>query len=82
MSTNTPSPERDETGKFTTDVDEEIFEAMPEVEPMRASDVAEIVGVSKSTANHHLNNLADEGRIEKKKFHEKRVVFFRTPSSN
>lgn len=77
MSTET-MPERDETGQFTTDVDEDIYAAVPkDGTPVIASEIAEKVGTSLSTTNNHLNALATAGKINKKKFHEKRVVWWR-----
>lgn len=78
MSNAEVMPERDESGRFTTDVDEAIYDAVPENgEPVIASEVADVAGTSLSTTNKHLNQLADDGKIRKKKFHEKRVVWYK-----
>lgn len=80
--TPTPqAPERDsDNGQYTSDTREIVFDAMPKTgEPVRARDVADAADVPRTTANYHLNKLWDSDRINKKEFHEKRVVWWFDP---
>lgn len=78
---SSPKVERaDDTGKFTSDTREEVFDALPVDEPFIASEIAEASGIPRTTVNYHLNKLAEEGRVEKKKFHERRVVWLKPGS--
>lgn len=68
---------RDSKGRFASDAPQQILQAMPsDGEPVIASEIADQIQLSNSTVNYHLNNLADDGRVCKKKFHEKRVVWW------
>jgi len=70
--------DRDEsTGQFTSDTRSEVYDAMPLGEPTIASEVADMSGLPRTTVNYHLNDLAEDGEIMKKKFHEKRVVWMK-----
>lgn len=77
MSATTTDLERDDSGEFTSDTREDVYDAVPEGEPVIASEVAEASGLPRTTVNYHLNKLAEAGRIRKKKFHKRRVVWFR-----
>lgn len=73
--------ERDEdSGQFASDTRQRVYEAMPAGEPVIASEIANEIGEARTTVNYHLNKLADEGRVTKKKFHKRRVVWLRLPS--
>lgn len=80
MSTPEPPdpPERDDTtGRYSSETREKVYGGMPQNgEPMRASDVADDTGLPRTTVNYHLNKLHEDGRVNKKKFHEKRVVWW------
>jgi predicted transcriptional regulator len=68
---------RDSNGRFVSDAPQQILNAMPsDGTPVIASEIADQIQLSNSTVNYHLNNLADDDRVCKKKFHEKRVVWW------
>lgn len=68
--------DRDETsGRFTSNTKSEVYDAMPLGEPTIASEVAEESDLPRTTVNYQLNDLAEDGKIMKKKFHERRVVW-------
>lgn len=52
-----------------------ILGAMPDDEPVIASEVADALSFPRSTVHYHLNRLAEGGAILKKEFHETRVVW-------
>lgn len=68
----------EDNGQFTSDTDEKILAAMPPNEPVRARDIADETDIPRTTVNYNLNKLADAGEVEKKKFHERRVVWWRS----
>jgi predicted transcriptional regulator len=67
----------DESGRFTStnDTRERVYEALPPGEPVIASEIADKIGEPRTTVNYHLNKLANNNRVRKKRFHEKRVVW-------
>lgn len=67
----------DESGQFTstTNIRERVYEALPPGEPVIASEIADKIDEPRTTVNYHLNKLADNNRIRKKEFHERRVVW-------
>lgn len=71
----------DDSGQFVSDTRGEVFDTMPVDEPVIASEIAEKADLPRTTVNYHLNKLANEDRIEKKKFHERRVVWLRPRSA-
>jgi|APHM01.1.fsa_nt_gi FaeA-like protein. len=59
-------PRRDDDSKFTSDIPEQIIDEMlNDGEPVIASEIAKMVGVSKSSANYNLDKLHDEGKVKK-----------------
>jgi predicted transcriptional regulator len=70
---------RDEdSGQFSSGTRKRVFDAMPDGEPVIASEIAESINEPRTTVNYHLNKLADDGKVSKKKFHERRVVWLKT----
>lgn len=67
----------DSSGQFTSNTRSEVYEAMPLGEPTIASEIAEKSDLPRTTVNYHLNDLAEAGKIMKKKFHERRVVWMK-----
>jgi Mn-dependent DtxR family transcriptional regulator len=69
MSTQSVPPERDdETGRYTASwSNEDFLEALRELGGVAGTtDVADRVDCSRKTAYHWLNDLADEGKVERR----------------
>lgn len=62
-----PYDERnDESGQFTpTYSADDFLEAIPKADPPTTSNIGEIVGCEYRTAYKWLNDLADEGQVER-----------------
>lgn len=71
----------DDSGQFSSDTRQRVYEAMPDGEPVIASEIAELANEPRTTVNYHLNKLAEDGRVAKKKFHERRVVWLKDPAT-
>jgi hypothetical protein len=62
------TPERDGEGKFTPKVpDEEILDAVRDLEPAGTADVGEVVGLARQNAGYRLQRLAEAGRVSRSK---------------
>lgn len=54
----------------------EILNVLNECEPYVAADVAAELEIPRRTADYHLRNLAEEGRIRRKKHSARRVTYW------
>ena len=62
------TPERDEDGQFSEQVpDEEILDAVRDLELAGTVDVGEAVGLRRQNAGYRLRRLAEAGRVNKSK---------------
>jgi DNA-binding transcriptional ArsR family regulator len=62
------TPDRGEDGTFTPQVpDDEILDAVAELEPAGTADVGEAVGLARQNADYRLRQLRDDGRVESAK---------------
>lgn len=65
-----PTDERDERGQFESKhgvTAEDVFETMEPLEPYTTGELADMVGAPQRTVFNYLNDLAEQGRIRKKK---------------
>lgn len=70
-----PEVTRGANGTFQSGTHDCVLDALPDdSEPVVVSKIADKINVLKTTANRHLNKLAANNNVNKKKFHEKRVV--------
>lgn len=72
--------ERDEKGRFEAGhgiTAKDVYNAMKPREPYSTSELAEHLGAPRRTVFHHLDNLAKEGKIQKKQPAETRVIWMR-----
>jgi predicted transcriptional regulator of viral defense system len=59
------TPERDDDGQFTARVpDEEILDAVRDLEPTGTVDVGEAVGLRRQNAGYRLRRLEEAGRLD------------------
>jgi predicted transcriptional regulator len=59
---------RNDSGQYEASVpDNEILEAVGELEPAGTSEVGEAVGLARQNADYRLRKLADAGDVSKKK---------------
>ncbi len=62
------TPERDEDGQFTARVpEEEILDAVRDLEPVGTVDVGEAVGLRRQNAGYRLRRLEEAGRLDRVK---------------
>jgi hypothetical protein len=62
------TPERDDDGQFTPQVpDEEILDAVRDLELAGTVDVGEAVGLRRQNAGYRLRRLAEAGRVNRSK---------------
>jgi predicted transcriptional regulator len=62
------TPERDEDGQFTARVpDEEILDAVRDLEPAGTADVGEAVGLARQNADYRLRRLEEAGCVDRQK---------------
>ena len=72
--------ERNSQGRFTAGHDvtaEDIYEAMEPFEPYTSREIADKLGIPRRTAYEFLDDLADAGRIRKKKPEPRRAIWIR-----
>lgn len=71
---------RDERGQFESEhgaTVKAVFEAMEPMEPYTTGEIAEIVGAPRRTVYNYLEELAEHGRIRKKKPEPRRAIWIR-----
>lgn len=77
----TPNPgddRNDETGEFVRTRDPEaVLAVMKPLEPYGTRELADELGWPRRTAYHVLDELAEEGRVRKKKLEPRRVIWIR-----
>lgn len=56
---------------------ERVLDAMDEREPYTAADVADALGVTRRAAHNYLEDLAEDGRVRRKKHTNNRVTWWR-----
>lgn len=56
---------------------EEVLEAMADCEPYWAGELADKLDSSRRTLHRRLDDLVEDGEINKKSYGERRVVFWR-----
>lgn len=75
-----PAEERNEHGRFVSEhgisVDD-VFKSMDPLEPYTTAELAESLDVPRRTVYKYLEELAESGRIQKKKPNERRVIWMR-----
>ncbi|POG56791.1 helix-turn-helix domain-containing protein [Haloferax marisrubri] len=77
---NTDSQPRKKDGQFTTRMSlEDVLAGMTVYEPYTASELGDKLGLPRTTTNYYLNQLHNQGEVQKKKFHATRVVWMKTP---
>ncbi|ELY85004.1 helix-turn-helix domain-containing protein [Natrinema altunense] len=72
--------ERNARGQFTAEHDvtaEAIYETMEPLEPYTSREIADKLDVPRRTAYEFLTDLADSGRIRKKKTEPRRAIWIR-----
>lgn len=70
--------DRDDKGRFapSTDADaDDLLNAMTPNEPYGTSELADHLNIPTRTARHYLNQLASEGRVNKKKPSETTAIW-------
>jgi predicted transcriptional regulator len=76
----TPAEERNEEGKYVSEhglTAEDVFDSMEPLEPYSTAELADDLNAPRRTVYKYLNELAEEGRITKKKPNERRVIWMR-----
>lgn len=71
---------RDEKGRFEPShgiTIEDVFEVMEPLEPYTTTEISDKLDAPQRTVFHYLNELAQEGRIQKKKPADTRVIWMR-----
>lgn len=71
---------RDDKGRFEASHElnaEDVFEAMEPLEPYTTSEIADALDAPKRTIFHYLDELSEEGKIQKKKPADTRVIWMR-----
>lgn len=64
----TEERKRAASGEYTPEYDDEdILALLPHDEPVTIPELLNDSDIPRSTLNYHLNRLADEGRVEKRK---------------
>lgn len=72
-------PDRDDEGKFSGDASkEDVYDVMEPLEPYTTGELANEIGIPRRTAYHYLEQLADGGRIRKKKPDPRSAIWIRT----
>lgn len=73
-----PEPDRDDAGRWVGDAGpDEVFDRMEPLEPYGTGELAKNLGIPRRTAYKYLQELADEGRIRKKKPEPKHAIWIR-----
>ena len=69
--------ERSDDGTYSETVTpEDVLALFTDVEPRTATEVADELGIARRTSLNKLNELADQGRIQKKKVGGRAVVWW------
>lgn len=72
--------ERNSKGRFTPSHDvtkSDVFDAMTVLEPYTSREIADEMGIPRRTAYKFLEELAESGRIRKKKPEARNVIWIR-----
>lgn len=75
-----PSSERNEEGKFQSEHGigtEDVFQAMDELEPYTTGELAEQLDAPRRTIFNYLEQLHENGRVQKKKPEPRRAIWMR-----
>lgn len=75
-----PTSERNEQGRFEPEhgkTKEDVFNAMEHFEPYTTGELADTLDIPRRTVFNYLDDLAEEGRIKKKKPEPRRVIWIR-----
>jgi predicted transcriptional regulator len=75
-----PSSERNEKGRFEAEHEvtkDDVFEKMEPLEPYTTGELAEKADAPRRTIYHYLEELYEEGRIQKKKPEPRRAIWMR-----
>lgn len=73
--------DRNSKGRFTSEhniTPDDIYEAMEPFEPYTSREIADKLAIPRRTAYEFLDDLADTGRIRKKKPEPRRAIWVRT----
>lgn len=76
-----PEANRNEEGRFESEhgiAVEDVFNAMEPLEPYTTGELANMLGAPRRTVYNYLEELAEQGRIRKKKPEPKRAIWIRT----
>lgn len=76
-----PNVNRNERGQFESEHGvtlEGVFDAMEPLEPYTTGELADIVGAPRRTVYNYLDDLAEQGRIRKKKPNPRSAIWIRT----
>jgi DNA-binding IclR family transcriptional regulator len=72
------SRERDNQGRFVASISaEDLLDEMEPLEPYMTAEVAGALDIPRRTAYKYLDELADDGRVRKKKPEPRRVIWIR-----
>lgn len=76
-----PNADRNEEGRFESEhgvTIEDVLEAMEPLEPYTTAELADMLGAPRRTVFNHLDKLAEQERIRKKKPEPRTVIWIRT----
>lgn len=76
-----PNANRNDQGRFESEhgvTVEDVFEAMEPVEPYTTGELANMLDAPRRTIYNYLEELAEQGRIRKKKPEPKRAIWIRS----
>lgn len=76
-----PTDKRNERGQFESEhgiTAEDVFDAMEPLEPYTTGELADIVDAPQRTVFNYLDDLAEQGRIRKKKPNPRSAIWIRT----
>lgn len=74
-----PEPDRDDGGRWVGEADpDEVFGRMQPLEPYTTGELADLLDIPRRTAYKYLEELANDGRIRKKKPEPRRAIWIRS----
>lgn len=75
-----PAEQRNDNGRFESEhglTTDDVFERMDPLEPYTTGELAEVLDAPRRSVYNYLEQLAEEGRIRKKKPEPRRAIWIR-----